>query len=378
MLERDPTKRLSAEEFLEAAQSLQLESLDPYTALEKDPDSTLQNFIKDNAVDPTSVVASSVIPKDTTNEGEVKYSHKPANSVLASEISSERRRHNSVDSASMRPSSSAASSSSTMTAAGALYSAALGALGWGSTTPQKTAKVVALGASTPYKSRAHQQSQVQHNPGQTDPSAPAAVPSSASSDSSSSEDFVVIESNQSRPWRADAVGLVSVKDLDSTSVYSKESAVARPVPEPVGADCGDGCVVQNPNITTTTTASSKCSLLDANKQNDFSQVKVPTISSMSSMTDMALSEPHIATIISDCQYVCALVCEITRVGDQIVTKTVVKPAIYQNAVSIYLHALARLRDCMLRVQAIRKSINESHTAWEKLKALANVRFKFIS
>ena len=99
----------------------------------------------------------------------------------------------------------------------------------------------------------------------------------------------------------------------------------------------------------------------------------------SGMLDSAFIDRHLSTIISDSQYMCALVCAITEVGDRLVLKaTSSRPTPYRSAMSLYLHALARLRDCMLRVQAIRKSINESHNAWERLKALANVRFKFIS
>lgn len=94
----------------------------------------------------------------------------------------------------------------------------------------------------------------------------------------------------------------------------------------------------------------------------------------SSGSESVSIDTYISTIASDSQYMCALVCAITEVGDNIVFKasTTTRSLPYRNALVVYLHALSRMRDCMLRVQALRKSVNDTHPVWEAVTNLANV------
>jgi hypothetical protein len=94
----------------------------------------------------------------------------------------------------------------------------------------------------------------------------------------------------------------------------------------------------------------------------------------SSGGDSISFDAYISTIASDSQYICALVCAITEVGDNLVMKaaTTTRCLPYRNALVVYLHALSRMRDCMLRVQALRKSVNDTHPVWEAVRNLANV------
>lgn len=362
MLERDPTKRLTADEFLALSRALEDAPLDPDVApasTDTDPDVDLLSVAARRSIDEKSFsavahVATLDVPQDMASNP--KYTSKLGQSA---ELSIDKRRHHSADyTSSARNAPPVTSSSTTMSAAGAVFSAAFGLFGL-SSTPSKATQLAA-GVSTPYKSR------MQHVMDK------ASVPvgqSNLSCESSSSEDFVVIESSPARPWRADTVGMLSVRDLESPNVVTKDKldppAILKAAPH--NADIP----ISSPPKEILKSDSTSSALLNApNLRNEGGQSAI--LVSASSIGDMALSELHIATIISDCQYVCALVCAITHVGDSIVTKAGSgKVYSYRNATSLYLHALARLKDCILRVQSMRKSINDSHNSWGKLKALAS-------
>ena len=110
-------------------------------------------------------------------------------------------------------------------------------------------------------------------------------------------------------------------------------------------------------------------------------------------------QEHLNSLVNDSQYMCLLVCTITQVADSMVSKASdaglgtpksdeegigiegrkVKSAtasigVFKSAMSLYLHALGRMRTAMIQITAAKKSFSSDQICLDIISKLSEVIF----